>query len=90
MNVLERVKAPTPKFFKVVRNVGISLATVSAAILAAPVVLPVTVVTIAGYAAVGGAVMMAVSQTAVDDRPKKVVKKRRSVRTQTSKNDADA
>lgn len=77
MNVIERVKAPTPKFFKVLRNVGISLATVSATLFAAPVTLPATVLMVAGYAAVGGAVMTAVSQTAVESSASPKVTKRK-------------
>lgn len=67
MNVAERVKAPTPKFFKTLRTVGILLATISGTILAAPVALPAAIVSVAGYAAVAGGVMTAVSQTAVDN-----------------------
>ncbi len=66
MNVVERVKAPTPKFFKVLRAVGLSLAAVSGAILAAPVALPAALLTAAGYVAVAGGVISAVSQTAVE------------------------
>ena len=62
MNILERINAPTPDFFKRLRNFGLALAAISAAILAAPVVLPLALVTAAGYAAVGGAVISAVSQ----------------------------
>ena len=62
MNILERINAPTPDFFKRLRNFGLALAAISAAILAAPVALPVAIVTAAGYAAVGGAVISAVSQ----------------------------
>jgi hypothetical protein len=62
MNILERINAPTPDFFRRLRNIGLVLAAVSAAILAAPVALPIALVTAAGYAAVGGAVISAVSQ----------------------------
>ena len=62
MNVLERINAPTPQFFKRLRNYGLVLTAISAAILAAPVALPIAIVTAAGYAAVGGAVISAVSQ----------------------------
>lgn len=69
MNVVQRVKAPTPKFFKVLRTIGLSLAAVSAALIAAPVALPAAVVTVAGYIAVAGTVVTAVSQTAVVHNP---------------------
>jgi len=67
MSVAERVKAPTPKFFKSLRTIGLALATVGGTILAAPVALPAAIVTVAGYAALAGGVMSAVSQTAVDN-----------------------
>jgi ABC-type xylose transport system permease subunit len=65
MNIIQRMKAPTPKFFKVLRTVGLALAAASAALLAAPVALPAAVVTAAGYLAVAGGVVTAVSQAAV-------------------------
>ena len=67
MNVVERAKAPTPKFFKVLRTVGLALLAVSGSIVAAPVALPAVIVTVAGYAAVAGTVLSAVSQITVDD-----------------------
>ena len=67
MNVLQRVAAPTPKFFKAIRNVGIALGTVGAAILAAPVALPSVIVTIAGYLTTAGAIAGCIGQTAVDE-----------------------
>lgn len=66
MNILERAKAPTPKLFKILRTVGMALLAVSGTILTAPVSLPVVVVTVAGYAAVAGGVLSAVSQITVD------------------------
>ena len=70
MNVVERLKAPTPKFFKSLRTIGLALAAVGGAILAAPVALPVGLVSIAGYVALAGGVLTAVSQTAVDTNTK--------------------
>ena len=63
--VVNRMQAETPKFFQVVRNVGLILAAVSATVLTTPVVLPAIVTKIAGYLAVAGSVASAVSQTAV-------------------------
>ena len=62
MNIIKRVKSPTPKFFKVLRNIGLVLAAVGGTILAAPIALPAIVVTIGGYVAVAGGVISAVSQ----------------------------
>lgn len=66
MKLIERLKAPTPKFFRVLRNVGLALAAAGGALLTAPIALPVAVVTVAGYLTVAGGVITAVSQTAVD------------------------
>ena len=64
-NIINRAQEPTPKFFKVLRNIGVTLAAVSAAVFAAPIELPAIITKIAGYLAVAGSVMGAVSQTAV-------------------------
>lgn len=71
MNVIKRMKSPTPKFFRVLRKVGIGLVAVGGALLTAPVAIPVAVLTFAEYLTVAGTVMTAVSQTAVaeDDKP---------------------
>lgn len=69
MNLVKRVTTKTPQFFKRVRNLGLILAAVSGAILAAPVALPSAVVAAAGYVALAGGVMSAVSQTAVVNEP---------------------
>jgi len=66
MNVVERVKAPTPKFFKTLRTIGLALAAVGGAILASPIALPAGLVAAAGYVILAGGVVTAVSQTAVD------------------------
>jgi uncharacterized membrane protein HdeD (DUF308 family) len=62
MNIIKRAKLPTPKFFKVLRNIGLVLAAVGGTILAAPIALPVVVTSIGGYLAVAGGVVSAVSQ----------------------------
>lgn len=64
--IINRVNAPTPKFFKKLRNIGLILATISGTIAAAPVALPVVIIKIAGYLAVASGVASAVSQTAVE------------------------
>lgn len=65
LNLIERISAPTPKWFKIIRNIGIALTAVGGAILAAPVALPTTIVTIAGYVMLGGTVATAIAQTAM-------------------------
>ncbi|MDD4199407.1 MAG: hypothetical protein PHZ12_08395 [Paludibacter sp.] len=66
MNVVERVKAPTPKFFKTLRAIGIALVAAGGAILASPISLPAGLIAAAGYVILAGGVVTAVSQTAVD------------------------
>ncbi len=65
--IVERVKAPTPKFFRTLRTIGLVLAAISGTLIAAPVAVPVVVTQVAGYLALAGAVASAVSQTAVDN-----------------------
>jgi hypothetical protein len=65
MNVVERALAPTPKWFKILRTVGIALATIGGIIIATPVALPVGLVSAAGYLVLGGSIISVVSQTAV-------------------------
>jgi hypothetical protein len=65
MKIAERIKAPTPTFFKKVRNTGLTLAAISAAIMGAPMALPAIVVKIASYLAVTGGTMSAISQATV-------------------------
>jgi len=67
MNILDRYKKPTPKFFRTLRNLGLSLATIGGTILAAPATIPEWLLTIATYVVVAGTVITAVSQAAVED-----------------------
>jgi hypothetical protein len=69
MSIIKRIKEPTPTFFRKIRNIGITLASVSGAILAAPIAIPAAVATAAGYLAVAGTVASVVSQ-AVTEPPK--------------------
>lgn len=68
MNLLNRAKAPTPKFFKVLRSIGLVVAAIGGTIVTAPVTLPVVITTIGGYIALAGGVISAMSQiTTVND-----------------------
>jgi uncharacterized membrane protein HdeD (DUF308 family) len=62
MNIIKRAKAPIPKFFKVLRNIGLTMAALGGAVVAAPIALPLAVTSIGGYMAVAGGVLSAVSQ----------------------------
>lgn len=61
---MSRLRAKTPRFFRVVRNIGLGLAAVGTALISAPVALPAAVVTVATYLITAGAVAGAVSQFA--------------------------
>ena len=63
--IIQRAAAPTPKFFKKLRNIGLALAAIAGTIIAAPVALPAVVIKVAGYLLVAGGVLSGASQTAV-------------------------
>lgn len=63
--IIERLTSPTPTFFKKLRNIGLALTAVSAVVVGSPVTLPIIIVKVAGYLAVAGGIVGAVSQTAV-------------------------
>ena len=64
MTIKERIQAPTPPFFKKLRNTGLAIVAIAATLLATPVALPAIVLKIAGYMAVAGTVASTVSQVA--------------------------
>jgi len=61
--LMERCKAETPPFFKKLRWVGLTLATVGGVLVATPIALPMALVTAGGYLIVAGSVATAVAQT---------------------------
>lgn len=65
LSLVGRANAETPNFFVKLRNIGLTLAAISGALLAAPVALPAIVTTIASYLGVAAAVVSAVSQITV-------------------------
>ena len=67
--MINRAQSPTPPFFKKLRNIGIALATIAGVIATAPIALPASIITFAGYAAVAGSCMSAISQLTVSDTP---------------------
>lgn len=75
MNIVQRAKAPTPKFFKKLRNIGLALAAISTAIITAPVSIPAGIITVAGYLGVAGAVATTVSQLTTGDDSNRKKKK---------------
>ena len=69
MNITKRLQSPTPKFFRKLRNIGITIAAVGGAIIASPVALPAAIVTAAGYLITAGTVVTAISQVTVKEEP---------------------
>jgi hypothetical protein len=71
-NIVERIVAPTPKWFKKLRTIGITLGSIGGVIIASPIALPVGLVSAAGYLILGGSIISVVSQTAVqaEEEPK--------------------
>lgn len=62
MNLIKRAKAPTPKFFKSLRSIGLSLTALGTVLISSSVNLPPIIDSIGGYLAVAGGVLSAVSQ----------------------------
>lgn len=71
MKLIDRLKAPTPKFFKVLRNVGLGLAAAGGVIVASPIAIPTIIVTIGGYFIVAGSVATAISQAVTENETAK-------------------
>lgn len=65
LTLVQRVLAPTPSFFKKIRNIGVVIGVIGAALLSAPVTLPVVVTTVAGYLVLAGSIITSVAQTTV-------------------------
>jgi hypothetical protein len=68
MSLKERWQSKTPKFWKKVQRIGIALGVIGATIVAAPVVLPASLVTAAGYMVAAGTVTATLSQLTKEDK----------------------
>ena len=79
LTLAQRLEAPTPKFFRKLRNIGLVLAAVGATIIASPVALPVIIVQVGGYLTVAGSILTAVSEATVDEEEMEVQNEIRSV-----------
>ena len=66
MKFIQRIKSPVPRFFKILRNIGIAMAAAGGIIITSPVSLPAAVITIGGYLVTAGGVITAVSQATTD------------------------
>lgn len=67
MTLVQRWKAPTPNFWKKVQRIAITLGAVAGVIITAPVSIPATIITVAGYVATAGTVAATLSQLTVDN-----------------------
>lgn len=67
MSIQQRWNAPTPKFWKRVQKIAITLGAVAGVILTAPVSVPAAVITVAGYVATAGTVAATLSQLTIDN-----------------------
>ena len=68
MSLKERWQSKTPTFWKKVQRIGVALGVIGATIVAAPVALPASLVTAAGYLVAVGGVTAALSQLTVEDK----------------------
>jgi hypothetical protein len=57
LTLAQRVMAPTPKFFRLLRTIGVVIGLLGEAILASPLALPVVVITVGGYLALAGSIV---------------------------------
>lgn len=67
--IKQRFNAPTPRYFKRLRNMMLTIGMIGTAIMISPLALPTIVITVAGYAVTVGIVGATISQlTKKDDR----------------------
>lgn len=66
LSIIQRIQSPTPKFFRILRNIGLGLVAAGGVLVAAPVSIPAGLISLGGYLIVAGSVATAVAQTAVE------------------------
>ena len=66
-NLKKRWNPPTPKFWKKVQKVAIAVGAAAGVVIAAPIALPATVVTVAGYLVTAGTVAATLSQLTIEN-----------------------
>lgn len=67
MSIKERWSAKTPKFWKRVQKIAITIGAIAGVIVTAPITLPVAVVTVASYAITVGTVAATLSQLTIEN-----------------------
>lgn len=70
LSLKERWGKESPDLFKNIIRIGLTIGGVGAALLAAPIALPASVTTAAGYLVTVGSVAAVVSKLTVKDAPK--------------------
>lgn len=71
MSIKKRWSAKTPKFWKKVQKIAITVGAVAGVLIAAPITLPAAVVTVASYAITAGTVAATLSQLTVENNEPK-------------------
>lgn len=71
MSIEQRWSAKTPKFWKRVQKIAITIGAIAGVIVTAPITLPVAVVTVASYAITVGTVAATLSQLTVESNESK-------------------
>lgn len=66
--LVKRWKSETPSFWKKVQKIGLIAGGLGAAIIAAPIALPATIISVGGYLTLAGSITATLSQLTVDDR----------------------
>jgi hypothetical protein len=67
MEIIDRLKSKTPPFWVKMRNTMIAIGLVSGVVLTAPVSLPASLITLAGYGVAIGSVGATLSQLTKED-----------------------
>ncbi|GAB2493447.1 hypothetical protein [Algoriphagus taiwanensis] len=65
--IRERVQAPTPPFFQILRKLGLWIAAAGLAVMTAPGTVPEIIQEVAGYAITAGTILVSICQLTVDE-----------------------
>lgn len=68
IEVVKRWKSETPSFWKKIQRIGLVAGALGAVIIASPIALPVTIVSVGGYLTLAGSVAATLSQLTVEDK----------------------
>jgi uncharacterized membrane protein HdeD (DUF308 family) len=71
MELMDRWKSKTPKFWKKVQRVGILAGAIGGVLIAAPIALPAALVTAGGYMVLAGGLTATLSQLTREDNESK-------------------